>query len=212
MQDTIKIQARRHPNVELKVIPGHFVTPNSHINHYIDMTTMKTRQNEALAVAHAIAETYATSSIVDTIICMDGTEVIGAYLAQELTKAGVLSQNAHKTIYIVTPEYDVSGQMIFRDNMQMMVRDKHVLILVASTTTGTTVRRAIESITYYGGTISGVAAIFSAISKIYGVQIHALFTKSDIPEYKTWKANGCELCKSGHHVDAIANGFGYSRL
>ena len=212
MQETIKIRSRRYANIELKVIPGHFVTPNSHINKYIDMTTMKTRQSEATAIAHALSETFVTSTVVDTIICMDGTEVIGAYLAQELTRAGILSQNAHKTVYILTPEHDLSGQMIFRDNMQAMIRDKHVLVLLASTTTGTTVARAIESINYYGGTISGIAAIFSAISKIYGIQVHALFTKTDLPDYKTCKSDACELCKAGIPIDAIANGFGYSKL
>ena len=212
MQDTQKIYSRRYHDVSLKVIPGHFVTPNSHINHYIDMTTMKTRQSEAQATAKALAESYVSSTVVDTIICMDDTNVIGAYLAEELTKAGILSKNAHKTIYIVTPEYDVSGQMIFRENTQMMIRGKNVLILLASTTTGTTVARACESIKYDGGTISGISAIFSSVSKVFGHTINALFTKADLPEYKTYKAEECALCKAGQKIDAIANGFGYSRL
>ena len=212
MKDPIKVVSKRHADVYLKVIPGHFVTPNSHINFYIDMTTMKARQSEASATAKALSEAYFSSTIVDTIICMDGTEVIGAYLAEELTKAGILSKNAHKTIYIVTPEYDLSGQMIFRESMQTMVRGKNVLILLASTTTGTTVARAIESINYYGGMISGISAIFSAASKVYGYEVNALFTKSDLPTYMTYKAEDCQMCKEGVKVDAIANGFGFSRL
>ena len=112
----------------------------------------------------------------------------------------------------MTPEFDTSGQMIFRENVQMMIRGKNVLILLASTTTGRTVARAIESIRYYGGTVSGVSAIFSAASKVCGCPVNALFTKQDIPEYRTWKADECSLCKEGIPVDAIANGYGYSRL
>ena len=41
--------------------------------------------------------------------------MIGAYLAEELTRAGVLSTNAHKTIYVITPEYNSNSQMVFRD-------------------------------------------------------------------------------------------------
>ncbi len=212
MQNYSKIYSKRYPDVFLKVIPGHFVTPNSHINYYIDMTTMKTRRSEAVNAAHALAEAYQTSTVVDTIICMDGTEVIGAYLADELTHAGILSKNAHRTIYIVTPEYDLTGQMIFRENTDMMVRGKNVLILLASTTTGKTVARALESIKYYGGEVSGISAIFSVVTKIYGHPVNALFTKSDVPDYRTWKADECELCRQGIPVDAIANGFGYSRL
>lgn len=212
MQDYTKIYSKRHPEIFLKVIPGHFVTPNSHINYYIDMTTMKTRSAEAENVAKALAEAYSTSTIVDTIICMDNTEVIGAYLAEQLTQAGVLSKNAHRTIYIMTPEFNLTGQMIFRENVQMMIKNKNVLILCASTTTGKTIAGAMQSVKYYGGEISGVSAIFSVVSKIYGRDVHALFTKADVPDYANYKADECELCKKGTKIDAIANGFGYSRV
>lgn len=56
MQSYTKMRSTRHHDVVMKVIPGHFVTPNSHINYYIDMTTMKTRQNEAVAAAKAMSE------------------------------------------------------------------------------------------------------------------------------------------------------------
>ena len=46
MQEMIKITSKHHPNIELKAIPGHFVTPSSHINYFLDMTTLKTRRSE----------------------------------------------------------------------------------------------------------------------------------------------------------------------
>ncbi|WP_130838045.1 phosphoribosyltransferase [Lachnoclostridium sp. Marseille-P6806] len=212
MQGYRKINCKRAPEVFMKVIPGHFVTPNSHINYYIDMTTMKARLSEAQNAAKALAQDYVATTIVDSVICMDGCEVIGAFLAEELTRAGVLSMNQHKTIYVVTPEYDLSGQMIFRENMQMMVRDKNVLILLASTTTGTTLGRAIDGIRYYGGRVSGISAIFSAASRIGGMDIHALFGPADLPDYRNYAPDRCDLCRRGEAVDAICNGFGFSRL
>ena len=149
MQGYTKINCKTDPEVFMKVIPGHFVTPNSHINYYIDMTTMKSRLNEARNAAAALAKEYVASTIVDSIVCMDGCEVIGAFLAEELTKAGIISVNQHQTIYVVTPEYDLTGQMIFRENMQMMIKGKHVVLLLASTTTGTTLGRAVECIQYF---------------------------------------------------------------
>ena len=85
MLEYTKIYSKKYPDIALKVIPGHFVTPNSHINYYMDMTTMKTRQSEARAVAMAMSQSYMATTVIDTIICMDGTEVIGAYLADELS-------------------------------------------------------------------------------------------------------------------------------
>lgn len=212
MQTYTKMRSRKYPDVIMKVIPGHFVTSNTHINYYIDMTTMKTRQNEARAAAKAIASTYTATTVVDTIVCMDGMEVIGAYLADELTQAGIMSLNAHKTIYIYTPEFDSYGQMIFRENAEMMIRGKHVLLLLASATTGKTILRAGESINYYGGTVVGISAIFSQPSKVLGQDIHALWDISDLPDYCSYKPTDCKLCKDHVPIDAICNSFGYSKL
>ena len=44
----------------------------------------------------------------DTIVCMDGTEVIGAFLAEEFEKEDMASTNRHETIYVVLRE---SGTM-----------------------------------------------------------------------------------------------------
>ena len=74
----LKIVSPADKKVALKVIPGHFVTSHSHITHYIDMTTLRARQNEAEAAARLLAAKYANTTMVDTIICLNGCEVIGA--------------------------------------------------------------------------------------------------------------------------------------
>ena len=49
----IKIYARTDNRIQLKMIPGHFVTSQSHITHYLDLTTMKSRCAEAQRIASA---------------------------------------------------------------------------------------------------------------------------------------------------------------
>ena len=61
----------------LRVAKGHFATSHSHINYYIDVTMQKTRLSEARAVALELVSSYTHTTIVDTILCLDGTEVIG---------------------------------------------------------------------------------------------------------------------------------------
>ena len=208
----ISITSQYNNSVHIKVIPGHFATNHSHITHYIDMTTLKTRQAMARAAAKSIASEYLCSTVVDTIICMDGTEVIGAYLAEELTNSGIRSMNQHQTMYVVTPEFNSVGQMIFRDNLQPMIKGKHCLFLLASATTGRTIERSLECVSYYGGIVAGISAIFSASDVIAGQQIHTLFRTEDIPDYKTYPHNQCPLCQSGHRIEAIVNSYGYSKL
>lgn len=199
-------------NVPLKIIPGHFVTTHSHINYYIDMTTLKTRQSEAEAAAKELVSHYIVSTVVDTILCLDGTDIIGAYLAQEMHHSSFMSINAHQTIYVVTPEYDNNRQIIFRDNLQPMIRGKHVLILMASATTGITARKSVECIRYYGGIPAGISAIFSAVSQVEGLPVKSIFTAEDVPDYATYSVHDCPLCKAGQKVDALVNSYGYSRL
>ena len=87
---------------------------------------------------------YKATTIVDTILCLDGTEVIGACMASELTKSGYVKSNAHQTIYVVTPEHTTGSQLLFRENTAPMISGKHILVLAASVTTGYTVQGAIE--------------------------------------------------------------------
>ncbi|MDE6202489.1 MAG: orotate phosphoribosyltransferase [Lachnospiraceae bacterium] len=212
MQEEIKIKSKTHSKVVLKAIPGHFVTPNSHVNYFLDMTTLKCRLSESLAAAKALGEQIATTTVVDTIVCIDGTEIIGAFLAEELTRAGVYSMNAHNTIYIVTPEYSNSGQLLFRKNMVPMIKHKNVLILMASATTGKTILKLSRALGYYDAKINGISSIFSAANSVMGIPINALFTTADIPDYKSYNPEDCLLCREGEKVDAFANGFGYSLI
>ncbi|MBQ9438254.1 MAG: phosphoribosyltransferase [Lachnospiraceae bacterium] len=212
MEDYQKIKAKSNPSIILRVYPGHFVTPNSHINYYVDMTDMKSRQSEATAVAEAISQFYLSSSVIDTILCMDGCEVIGADLADNLTRAGIISMNAHKTIYVMTPEISSAGQMIFRENIRHMVKGKHVLVLFASATTGRTIASAVNTVRYYGGEITGVSAIFSALSEVDGITITRLYGPEDLDGYESYPHAGCKLCERNIPIDAICNSYGFSRV
>lgn len=208
----IKVVSRESSKLQLTVIPGHFATNHSHISHYIDMTTLKCRQSSAMEAAKAIVKEYRNSTLIDTIVCMDGCENIGAYLAQELTQAGFMSLNQHKSIYIVTPEFNSVGQMIFRDNLQPMVRNKHLLLLLASATTGRTIERSLECIAYYGGIVEGISALFSAVDKVGDTEIHSVFHVDDLSAYKTYPHNACPYCQNGQPIEAIVNSYGYSKL
>lgn len=199
-------------NVSIDVIPGHFVTSHSHINFYVDITRVKHEQIMAQEAAAMMAKDFATSTPVDTIVCMDGSEVIGGFLAEELAKPEILSMNRHKGIYVVPPEFNANGQMIFRDNLQRMVMGKQIVLLIASVTTGKTIKRSLECIQYYGGTVVGISAVFSAAEEVQGIPIHALFTPQDVPGYHTFSFRDCPECKSGLKVDALVNSYGYSEI
>lgn len=208
----MKVQAKENKKVVLQVMPGHFATNHSHINYYVDMTGIKYGHKMAKEAARTMSRAYINSTPINTIICMDGCEVVGGFLAQELTRNGVNAINQDQEIHVITPEYNMNGQMIFRDNIQPMVWGKNVLLLIASCTTGKTINRSLECIKYYNGNVVGIDAIFSAIDAKDGIKISSIFNTGDLPDYKTYAFKDCPLCAEKRKIDAIVNGYGYSKL
>ncbi|QAT49436.1 orotate phosphoribosyltransferase [Caproiciproducens sp. NJN-50] len=208
---TIQVHCIHNREIVLNLIPGHFATSHSHVNYYIDMTGIKHKHKIAKLAAEVMAQKYVNTVAVDTIVCMDGCEVIGAFLAEELSKSGMSSMNVGTDLNVITPEFP-NGQLLFRDNVQDMVWNKNILLLVASATTGKTINRSLECIRYYGGKIVGTSAIFSAISEISGVQVNSVFTSGDLPNYCTYPVLDCPYCKNGQKIDAIVNSYGYSKV
>ena len=202
----------RHGKAPLRIARGHCATNHSHINYYIDITYQKTRLSEAKDSAYQLVSTFINDTPVDTIVCMDGTAVLGACVAEELTKSGFNTINAHQTIYVVEPEYGPHSQMIFRDNIQPMIRGKHVLVLMASVTTGYTANRAISSICYYGGKVAGLASIYSAVNEVEGYPVRSVYSLDDLPDYETYDYRDCPYCKRGQKLDALVNSHGISAL
>ena len=208
----IKIKTKRN-NLFLRVAKGHFATNHAHSNYYIDVAAQKSRLSEAKAVAEELCSTYNyRTRIVDTILCLDGTEVIGTCLATELTREDFVNMNAHQTIYVLTPEHTTGSQLIFRDNLAPMVMGKNVLILAASVATGYTARAAIEAIQYYGGNVAGVCSIFSTVDECMGHPVRSIFNPRDLDGYASHPSHECPQCKERKKIDGLVNCFGYSKL
>ena len=208
----MNIRSKLNPKVEVSVIAGHFATRHSHNSHYIDITRMKHEHTMAREAAMTLAQRYAYDKGVDTIVCLDGSEVLGAFLARHLTKNDRFAVNSDKNINVITPEYDSNGQLIFRDNLSPMVTGKDVLILISTVNSGKSVRRAVECVQYYGGTTAGVCAIFSAQQEVDGTPVQAVFGPEDVTGYETYPSHDCPLCRSKNRLDALVNGYGYSKL
>ena len=197
----------------LRVSKGHFVSSHSHSNYYIDVAAQKSRLSEAKAVARELCRNNSyNTKIVDTILCLDGMEVIGTCLADELTKNSFMNINAHQSIYVVTPEMTGSSQLLLRDNIVPMVKDKHVLVLAISVATGNTANSAIEAVRYYGGKVVGIASIFATKKECGGYPVESVFNPDDLDGYFTVPAHECPLCKEKVKIDALINSFGFSKL
>ncbi len=213
MEKTYRISTPRNDRVFIDATPGHFVTSSSHMNYYLDVTDVKHQHDMAVDTAMALSEFYRTNDIeVDTVVCLYETDVLGAYLAHELSRPNMLDPNPNDQIYVMSPEYDANGNMIFRDNLRPNIEGRNILLLISCVTSGQTLSRSLECAKYYGGNVVGVSAIFSAKTEVDGITVDALFTPADVPGYQAMPASQCALCKNGVKIDALVNGFGYSKV
>ena len=199
-------------DVSLNVAQGHFATRNSHTNYFVDVTSQQSCIRDAEAVSRQLAQRLTQHLMVDTILCIDGTRVIGTCLAQKLTQGGFRSINAGREVYVLRENWGTSGNLIFRDNAKPMLEEKNVLLLMASVTTGGTVRKGIRCVEHYRGKVAGIAAIYSHLKEIDGIPITSLFDTNDLPGYASYLPDECPMCRDKQELDAVVDKFGYSAL
>ena len=208
----LKIKSPLNPKLEVSVYQGHFATRHCHNSHYIDITRMKHEHTMAREAAITIAQRYAYTKAIDSIVCMDGSEVIGAFLAYHMCRRDRFNVNENKSIDVITPEFDHTGQMIFRDNLIPMVTGKNVLLLISTVKSGKTISRMLECMEYYGASVQGIATVFSTAESLDGIPVYSLFTPDDLPGYISRDAKECPMCQEGQKITAIANSYGLSKL
>ncbi len=206
-----KVHLRGDKSIFANIAFGHFATNHSHINYYVDLTEIKTSQHAARKAASILAGRYQTT-MVETILCLEGTEMLGAFMAEELSQSSLIGINQGQDIHVLTPELNSNNQMIFRENTQHMVKGKSVALFLSSISTGMSVNRALDCLSYYNGRLAGICAGFSAVGDVNGIAVNAVFTQRDIPDYRTYLPENCEICPGTPKIDAIVNNYGFSAL
>jgi orotate phosphoribosyltransferase len=206
---SFRITLAGDPKIYMNVTPGHFTTSNNHLSHYIDLSEMKTNVLVAEDVAKKLAEAYPHGTPIDTVVCMEGTEIIGAYLAEELLRNGIAASNSGD-IHVLTPISTQYMNLVFAGSSVDWIRDKYILLLVASINGGRTVKSALECLAYYGGIVSKTAALFLASGDEQWGGVNALFTADDITGYTLASPGECKLCNAGLKLDAIVSSAGYT--
>jgi orotate phosphoribosyltransferase len=205
----------------MNVILGHFTTKHYHVTHYLDLNNLKTNSYVATNVATEMALPYLSSTLVDTIVCMEGTEVIGAYMARELSQEGTSVINSGNDIHILTPVLNVNRKLVFQSDTQELILNKNIVLLVSLMARGVTVNNVLECLSYYGGRVVGISTLFNTLPENHdqeipsifnNIDVHSLFTRKDVEGYKISSPSECDACKEGRGLDAIVRQDGYIKL
>lgn len=205
------ITAKSSRQLKLQICPGHFATSHSHVDHYINLTDIRINHAHAKLAARELAYHYQNTPI-DTLVCVEFTQQIGAFLADALSTYGLHAVNEGRNIAVVRPLINSNNQMMFNDDVQEYVTGKRVLLVMSTISTGLSLNRAVQCLTYYGAELAGIAAIFSAVENANGVPVRHLFSPEDMPAYHSYHANECPMCKAGRKLDGFVNESGYTRI
>lgn len=206
----ITVPARGNRRIKLTIYPGHYATSHAHVDNYISMTEVRTNASMAAETAEELAKVFKYMQV-DTIICLEFTQNIGALLARELSGSR-REINSGKDIHVITPSINSNNQLTFTSDTQPFVTNQNVLILLSTISTGRSLSRAQECVGYYGGRLVGIGAIFSAIGESNGVPVHRIFSTEDLGSYNSYPSDECPYCKAGRKLDGFITTGGYTEL
>jgi orotate phosphoribosyltransferase len=205
------LSCEKNPHITLRVIPGHFTTSNSHLSHFIDVSGLKSNVSMAREVAKELSQAYLSTARIDTIVCMERTEVIGAFLAEELMASGVSAIDGGD-IHIITPISNNIGTLSFLTSMVGLLAGKNVLLLTTSVSSGRSLNGALDCLAYYQAKIIGISTLFRVASASPELKINALFTSDAVTGYKSFSSRDCELCRAGLPLNALISSEGFTRI
>ena len=209
---SFEVYLQKNPRIKMRVIPGHFTTSRSHITHYLDLSELKSNAYVARDVAKELAVPYLSTNLVETIVCLERTAVIGAYLAEELFQAGVSVMNTGGEIIVCTPLRNNLGALSFHSSMIPRILNRNVLLLTATISSGRSLDSALDCLAYYGSRVVGISSLFTMPQAQEEHSINTLFTSDDIPGYTVYRARNCDMCKAGLKLDALISNEGYTRI
>lgn len=189
MQDAISILK----TVGAIVTDSHFVgTSGKHMPAYINKDRLTSHTEYTSSIGKLFAEKFKNRNIQAVVAPAVGGIPLSQWTAYHLsrfTKKDVLSLYTEKT-----PDND----QIFKRGYGLIVKNKRVLVIEDSVTTGRSVKKVISSVKKAGGKVIAACVMINrdpqaVSSKSIGVP----FSYLGVFRIPSYKKKGCPLCKAG---------------
>ena len=175
----------------------HFVgNSGRHMAAYVNKDYLYPHTEETSQVGKLFAEKFKNTPI-DVVV---GPAVGGIILCQ--WTAYHLSKLKKKEVLAVFTEKLPDENQVFKRGYDMYVKNKNVLVVEDTTTTGGSVRRTVDSVKAAGGTVVAVCVMINRDPKIVDDKaVGAPFHSLAIYEFPSYESADCPLCKSGVPVN-----------
>ncbi|MSU73851.1 phosphoribosyltransferase [Candidatus Kaiserbacteria bacterium] len=187
---------------------GHFVfTSGLHADMYVNKDALYPHTTETSRLCREMAVRFRDKNIE----AVSGPAIGAAILAQWV--AYHLSEMTGREVYAAGAEKDGEGGFVLRRGYDKIVEGKNVLVVEDLTTTGRSIKRAIDAVRTAGGNVVGAIALCNRgeVTKemIGNPPIFDQLVKLHLEQ---WPESECELCQGnipvntdiGHGKDFLA--------
>lgn len=166
------------------------LTTGRHSDGYINLDELMPHTEESSRMGQLFANKYKDVDI-DVVA---GPAVGGIILSQWV--AYHLSKLKGKEILSVFAEKDANKNQVISRGFDKLIKGKKVLVVEDFTTTGGSVKSAVESVKAAGGNIVEICVILNREpDKVNTKTIGSPFTSLDVFKVQSWTEEECPMCK-----------------
>lgn len=175
----------------------HFVGNSGlHFDTYINKDALFPHTEETSAIGKLFAEKYKDKNIGVVVAPALGGIILSQWTASHLT-----ALSGEKVLGVYTQKTSEDEQILTR-GYENLVKDKRILIIEGTTTTGSSVMKVVDVVQQAGGKVIGVCVMVNTDpdginSKTLGVPFESLCELKVIKYY----AKDCPMCKSGMAIN-----------
>lgn len=175
----------------------HFVGNSGlHFDTYINKDALFPHTEETSSIGKLFAEKYKDKNIDIVVAPALGGVILSQWTAHHLTQL-----TGEKVFGIYTQKTDDNEQILTR-GYESMVKDKRVLVIEDTTTTGSSVMKVVEAVEKAGGTITGVCVMVNTDpdgihSEALGIPFDSLCELRVVKYYP----QDCPMCQKGMPVN-----------
>jgi len=193
MEDVIKILKKANA----LITDDHFVgTSGRHLDTYINKDALFPHTAQVSKVGKLFANKYKNKKI-DVVVA----PALGGILLSQWT-AYYLSKLKKKEVYGIYTEKDSENNQVFKRGYDAFVKGKNTLILEDLTTTGGSVKKAVNAVRKAGGKVVGVCVMVNRDPGLVNSKsIGAPFSALAVYRAKSYEENDCPLCAKGVPVN-----------
>ncbi|MDD2955337.1 MAG: hypothetical protein PHD67_03355 [Oscillospiraceae bacterium] len=177
----------------LTVTREHAAEPGCHMNRRVGTAGLRHSGKLAREAARLLAAPYQAGALVELILCEQGCEVVGSFLACELSGGNALSLNRGCDIRVAAFRWEEERPVLLEPEP---LSGQSVLLLADRLFPPDKALCCAQWAAAQEAALSGVCALFGTPGKVGWRRVHCLFSAVEVPGFHFWPEEECPLCRA----------------